>query len=292
MAVLTLLAGCTKTNVPSSPKDPEDPEIPSTPQPPYTIVRSEFSTTRDELKIGGYVYTPEEVTGKKPAIILCTGLDGTWADTEPYARAATQLGYVSCCFDFCGGPASGEESLSEGEKSENTVQTEIEDLAAVYEAISAREDVDPENIILMGGSQGGLVVGLYAARHPSAVTGLGLMFPAFNLPDLVRDKSALIDLIPDGGSFKYEGHVFYKKYLVDVMTLYPFEEIGAFKGPVLIIHGDKDTLVPLSVSEEAVEIYEDAELKVIPDQGHGFNAMGTNQAIAILEEFLPPVIVS
>lgn len=287
--VLAILSGCDKSN-PSTPAAPKDPETPETPQPPYTVVSSEFSTTRDELNIGGFVFTPEELTGKKPAIILCTGLDGTWFDTEPYAKAATRLGYVSCCFDFCGGPSEDLQSLSDGEKSENTLQTELDDLAAVYEAIAAREDVDPDNIILMGGSQGGLIVGLYAARNPSAVTALGLLFPAFNLPDLVRSYSTMIDLIPDGGSFKYQGHVFYKKYLLDAMTYYPMDEIGDYEGPVLIIHGDKDNLVPVTVSQEAAEIYKDAKLIVVSNQGHGFDTMGTNQAIKILEEFLPPIV--
>lgn len=39
---------------------------------------------------------------------------------------------------------------------------------------------------------------------------------------------------------------------------------------MLIIHGDRDDLVPLSVSEKAVQIYESAELKVIRGGGHGF----------------------
>lgn len=281
--VLAFLAGCDKTEIYSpSPETPPAPEH-----------KTRFAAARDNLIIGGFVYTPEGFEGKRPAIIFCTGLDASYAATEPYALAAAELGYVSCCFDFCGGPDEKINSLSGGKKSDNSILTELQDLTAVYNVISAREDVNPDNIIVMGGSQGGLVAALYAARNPSNVKALGLMFPAFNLPDLVRngvhDKigETDINLIPDTlFPQEFEGHKFYKKYLVDAMSLYPFEEIGAYKGPVIILHGDQDTYVPLSVSEQAKEIYDDAELYVLPGQGHGFDAVGEAKAIEYLEDFL------
>ena len=288
MSVLTIMAGCSKSS-PSSPGTPRPPEL-----------KSRFSTSRNDLKIGGYVYNPEGVTGKKPALILCTGLDASYSATEPYAIAATKLGFISFCFDFCGGPEEKTASLSDGKKSDNSVITELLDLEAVYNYVSAREDVDPYNIVLMGGSQGGLVAGLYAARHPSYFKALGLMFPAFNLPELVRngvkeknqgstDISAIPDLLfPQ----EFEGHKFYKKYLVDIMTLYPFEEIGAYKGPVLILHGDADTTVPVSVSEQAAELYDYVDLHILSGQGHGFNAEGEARAIEYMDEFLTAKVLS
>ena len=287
MAVLALLAGCGKDPV------PEDPDTPGTPaeelpKPPYEVKENDFSTFRDGLKIGGYVYTPNGLPGKKPAVILCTGLDGTWADTKPYAEAATTLGLVSCCFDFCGGPDEESQSLSGGTKADNSVLTEIEDLGAVYNAIVARDDVDPNKIFLMGGSQGGLVTALYAADNPSDVMALGLMFPAFNLPDLVRTYASLI---PGGIDNMTEpvslyGHKFYPKYVKALYNLYPFDVIGNYKGPVLIMHGNQDDLVPITTSEKALEKYEDAMLIPITNQGHGFDEASTALAIQNLENFL------
>ena len=46
--------------------------------------------------------------------------------------------------------------------------------------------------------------------------------------------------------------------------------IGAYKGDVLICHGDQDTLVDLSYSEHAAEVYENAELHVYERAAHGF----------------------
>ena len=303
LAVLAVMAGCSKSPLPSS-TSPSTPQAPEDTEPGYKVTKSGFSASRDNLKIGGYVYTPDGLEGKKPAIILCTGLDATYKETEPYAKAATKLGFVSFCFDFCGGPDEKSTSLSGGKKSDNSVLTELLDLEAVFNYASAREDVDPDNIVLMGGSQGGLVAGLYAARHPSDFKALGLMFPAFNLPDLVRDgvQDALetygfsdLSSVPDLPLFfpqEYEGHKFYKKYLVDIMTLYPFEEIGAYKGPVLILHGDADPLVPVSISEQAAELYDIVDFYVLNGQGHGFNSEGTAKAIEYMEEFLSAMVLS
>ena len=38
--------------------------------------------------------------------------------------------------------------------------------------------------------------------------------------------------------------------------------IGAYTGPVLILHGDKDAIVPLRYSERAAQIFPNAELVV------------------------------
>ena len=38
----------------------------------------------------------------------------------------------------------------------------------------------------------------------------------------------------------------------------------------MIIHGDNDTLVPLSYSEKAVKVYKSSKLTIIKDSGHGF----------------------
>ena len=287
LAVMALVAGCHKAPLPPDPEDPDNPEVPVIPEPPYTVEESSFSTQRDGLRIGGVLFSPVELKGRKPAVILCHGLDGSWLDTEPYGRAAARLGCVSFCFDFCGGHDG--ESKSEGERKDHSVLTEIQDVAAVYNAMKAREDVDPNRIFLMGGSQGGLVAALYAADHPSYIKAMGLMFPAFNLPELVRTYTNLfyqdnLENVP--ASVDLLGHTFYKKYITDAYGLYPFDTIGAYEGPVLIMHGDKDSLVPIDNSRTALQKYKNATLVVFEGQGHGFDDEGTAKAIENLEEFL------
>ena len=47
------------------------------------------------------------------------------------------------------------------------------------------------------------------------------------------------------------------------------ESALSYSGPVLMLHGDADTTVPVSVSVEAQPRFEDAELIVVPGANHG-----------------------
>ena len=262
------------------------PEAEPEPLPTYSVQEQDFSTARDGLKVGGMLFLPDSLPGRKPAIIFCHGLAGTWRDCEIYGRAAARMGFVSCCFDFCGAREGG--SKSDGTAKENTISTEVLDVGAVYETLVMRDDVDPARIILMGGSQGGLVAALYAARNPSGIAAMGLMFPAFNIPNLVR----LEVLTAYGGLANIPDYVVYSRftiwraYAADAYYLYPYDEIGAYEGPVLILHGDKDELVPPYYSEKAVEIYKNARFILMEGQGHGFDAGGTDEAVEHFKLFL------
>ena len=49
-----------------------------------------------------------------------------------------------------------------------------------------------------------------------------------------------------------------------------YDLIADYTQDVLIIHGTADTVVPLSYSERALEVYQNAELITIEGAGHGF----------------------
>ena len=51
------------------------------------------------------------------------------------------------------------------------------------------------------------------------------------------------------------------------------DSISRFERPVLIMHGDRDEVVPLSYSESAAEEYEEEKLEVFAGEIHGFTAV-------------------
>ena len=261
----------------------------TTPEPVITgeVEVSDFSATRGDMHIGGKAYMPKGLTVKKPALICCHGLFGSNKDMQPYAAAAAKIGIAAFCFDFCGGPAEG--SLSDGEAMDNTILTQIQDLTAVYDVVAGRDDIDRSQIIVMGASQGGLVSALFAAQNPSKVKALGLLFPAFNLPDIVRTATEVLfenpDNLPEYVGIPDLGITFGRKYILYAHDLYPLDMIGAYEGPVLILHGDEDMLVPVEYSQTAVKKYKDASLVVLKGQDHMFNAGGPDEAIKLLENF-------
>ena len=266
-------------------KDEQEPPKPVT----YEVEVTDFSTMRGSLKIGGKLYMPKGLEGKKPAVIRCHGLTGSYKDTEVYAKAAAKTGVVACCFDFCGGHEGS--SLSDGDRVHDSVLTEVEDLSAVYDAMANRPDIDPSRIMVMGGSQGGLVAALYAAENPSKPLALGLLFPAFNIPSLVRTFTFLYGGLDNiGDTVTLMGFTVWRQYAVDAYNIFPYKVIGAYEGPVIIIHGTKDILVPLSNSEDAVKEYKDATLIVLEDQPHGFDKEGQDKAIEYLLGFIDEVL--
>lgn len=46
-----------------------------------------------------------------------------------------------------------------------------------------------------------------------------------------------------------------RRYVADVINMDAFEEIKAYDGRVLIVHGTKDNIVNLSYAERAIEAY-------------------------------------
>ena len=59
-----------------------------------------------------------------------------------------------------------------------------------------------------------------------------------------------------------------------------------YKGSALIIHGAKDSVVPLSYSEETQRCYRKALLHVLPVAGHGCNAEEMRNANRLIGEIL------
>jgi len=274
--------------VPSCSKDPagteeETVEIPSR---TYSITTEELSCSRDGIKIYGKLVLPEGRDGRMPVVIFSHGLLGHHTDCLPYAEALARKGYAGYCFDFIGGSLA---NLSGGSYKQMSILTEMEDLRAVIDMIEKQGFTDKNQIYLAGASQGGLVSAMVAAAQPSRIRGMIQMFPAFNIPELVSSYLFIlykgdVSAMPESTSLL--GFTFYKKYVEDAIKVDPYAEIGKYEGPVLIMHGDKDLLVPYSSSEKAVKAYKNATLQKFEGQGHGFDEEGTEKAITSSLEFL------
>lgn len=205
-------------------------------------------------RIYGQMYLPENHSGKLPTVILSHSSSLTHAAMAGYADSLAMHGYASYCFDFRGG---SKESLSEGNVDDMTLFTEIEDLKTVMKTISALDYVDKSRIYLMGSSLGGAVSALVAEEMPSSASGLILFYPAFNISSLVNGFTGFPGL-----------ETAFTESLKDYDIM---EHIGNYPGPVLIIQGTKDFIVPPSVAQEACEKYQNAELHLIEGANHGFN---------------------
>ncbi|MBO7253158.1 MAG: alpha/beta hydrolase, partial [Oscillospiraceae bacterium] len=74
-------------------------------------------------------------------------------------------------------------------------------------------------------------------------------------------------------------------YVADVIGMDAVEEIRNYHGPVLIVHGTKDTIVDPDYSRRAREAYPNAKLHMIANGAHSFSAKHDRIAIAHLRRF-------
>ncbi len=221
---------------------------------------------------------------KSPAVIFSHGYNGIGSDFTRECEAFAENGFVSYAFDFCGGSTR---SQSTGNSSDMTIFSEKEDLVAVTEHISKLDFVDSGRIFLLGGSQGGLVTALAAAEMKEKIEGVILYYPAFCIPDNWRhafDETGIPEEV------EFWGLKLGKRFFSSIKELYPFEVVPNYEGNVLIIHGDKDQIVPLDDSFKAEKIYKNCKTVVLSGEGHGFTESGTQSAIEHSLSFLKRLI--
>lgn len=239
------------------------------------VEKREFSCMRDDLEIQGTVFLPAETGDDKfPIAVVCHEFMANRLFSFPYAYTLAQNGYAAFCFDFNGG---GFFSQSDGKSVDMSVLTEKEDLTAVLDFAKKQDYTKKGDILLMGCSQGGLVCALTAAEMKDEICGLILQYPALSIPDDARKGSMIMakfdpDNIPDRlncGPMKLG-----KQYVTDVIDMNVYQSISGYTGKVLLIHGDADTLVDISYSQKAFQVYQenggDVDFKVIPGARHIF----------------------
>lgn len=250
-------------------------------------VEDVYVTTDDGKKIYGQLYLPDHLDKKIPIVISAHGYRGTHANNKDYAEALARQGIAVYNFDFCGG---GLDSKSDGKTTEMSVLTEVNDLRNVLSYLKTLDYVDTNFIFLLGVSQGGMVSSILASEKVDEIAGIMLLYPAFVIPDDVKKRYENIDKIPETTDLM--GMKLGKIYFTDMFDYDVYEKIPFYEKNVLIIHGDKDELVNISYSQKAKEVYQNSELKIIKDAGHGFNEKDKKEVIQYLIEYLSKNVVN
>jgi dipeptidyl aminopeptidase/acylaminoacyl peptidase len=241
----------------------------------------QLSTTRDDLRINGVVLIPKGDREKIPTIIMSHGFAVTYNSQLLFAQNLASQGIAVYLFDFCGGSMR---SSSDGETTEMSVLTEQQDLNSVINMIKQQDFVDVNNIFLWGHSQGGFVSAVTAASRAEDVKGLILYAPALNIPDVACNTYASTADIPERMDF-WEVKIG-KVYWESVYNYNIYENIGAYTKSVLILHGDRDDIVPISFSEEALHYYKSARLITFPGAGHAFYGADMENAVKAAYDFI------
>ena len=234
----------------------------------HTYSTQEIWVQNGGLRIYGIAYVPE-TDGKMPLVIFSHELGNDHTSGERYAERLAEAGYAAYVFDFCGGTVGG--NRSDGSNKGMSILTEASDLTAVLESAKSWDFVDPNKIVLLGGSMGGLVTTVVGCTHQDEIAGMILMYPALSAKvDGGMEKYPTKDDVPEDVSL-FGGWIHVgKNYITDLWDVDFDRLLSSYRGHMLLLHGDRDSTVPISWSEHAKEIIPDCEFYVIQNGGHEF----------------------
>jgi dipeptidyl aminopeptidase/acylaminoacyl peptidase len=237
---------------------------------PSIFIEPELLSYRsfDGLEIPSFLYLPNNPEKKKlPCIISIHGgpesqatygfspvfqyfLDAGYAIAEPNVRGSTGYGKKYA-------------SLDNVRNRENSVK----DIAALVDYLRSRDDIDPNRIIVHGGSYGGYMVlaclTLYPEMFAAGIDVVGISnFVTFlqNTADYRRNNRE-----SEYGSLD--------KDMDFMQSISPLNKVDKIKAPLLIIHGRNDPRVPVTEAEQMHDAIISrggvSELLIYEDEGHG-----------------------
>lgn len=235
-------------------------------------------------KIFGTLVDPE-LNKKVPIVLMLHGYTANRNESGSeyvpeglFGRMATALekkGIASLRIDMRG---SGK---SEGNFSDITIESEIDDALCALDYISKLDFVDKKRISVMGLSLGGIVTTATVARSPFEIRSAVLWNPGINPPaafitmfgkenvqNATQDADKIFVAPLNGKDIAMKGD-FYRS----LFRVVPAAELAQYSGPVLLAIGTSDTIVwHQPTSAKALLSYHKGEHELyVTDAGHTFD---------------------
>lgn len=236
----------------------------------YGIEIREVHTQAKDIDIFGKTIVPKgEKDQKYPTVIYAHGAESDYNADMTTLKSLAKSGLACYTFDFYGwtnrtkGPKPGAWFKGYPRGVDNAypekVLEQVDELNAVIENVKTFSFVDLDRIYLLGSSMGGATVATCAPFHSEDIHSIVLQYPAINL-----------NLNAYNPASEYE--------------------VTKYTNNVLILQGDNDKIVPLSMGEELYSYYNHEEKKakmiVYPGQPHVFTGKYKVQAARDIYRFL------
>ncbi|ABF45100.1 alpha/beta superfamily hydrolase [Deinococcus geothermalis DSM 11300] len=225
---------------------------------------AQFSVSGQRLY--GMLHVPEGERSAPgwPSVVLLHGFTGNRAGDHRllplFSRYLAARGVASLRFDFRG---SGE---SQGDFSEMTALREVEDTEAACAYLRGLPMLDPERVMLLGFSMGGLVAALAAERvRPHRLALWAPALPELWLP-LLRGGYAPPVILD------YGGWPVGRAFLLEMPRLRPLEAAARWGGVARVFHGDADTVCPPVFGVRYAEAL-GCDAVAIPGANHTFDSL-------------------
>lgn len=218
--------------------------------------------------IRGVVRAPEG-EGPFPAVIFHHGFNvekvGLMRLHELFSRECVKAGFACIRFDFYG---LGE---SDGDFSDMTIGTELEESEAIYRWTCGQTYIDCERVILSGHSMGALVASIVAPKvQPKALL---LWSPALTMYYQAgfRTRSTVG---PTEHGWDIGGMELSHAFMDEAAKMNFLEMARGYGGDVLAIHGGEDEQIPVEVVYRYKNLYgEKFRFTIIEGANHQFSSI-------------------
>jgi pimeloyl-ACP methyl ester carboxylesterase len=241
-----------------------------------TAERAVRLRTLDGLYLAGTFTSPDPRSPDR-AVVLVHGGGVTREEGGFFTRLASGLavaGVASLRFDLRG---HGE---SQGRQEELTLAAILNDIRVALATV--REMSGAAHVSLLGASFAGGVCAYYAATRPAEVDRLILLNPQLDYKQRTIDSRGYWhdDFLDDEQAQRLseDGYIQFtpslrhgRPILNEVFWFDPRSALSEITAPTLLVHGTKDTFVPVETSREAVPLLRAAHRLVeIEGSQHGF----------------------
>jgi hypothetical protein len=233
--------------------------------------------------------------GPFPAVVMNHGHGGGRQEGGGFTRLAKALadaGILTIRMDFPGNGDS-KEPFTEGYLS-NTISDSNASLAYLL----ANFPADPNRLGILGYSMGGRIALTIGETEGNPYKAMGLLAPSANpgkeLALFLAGSEAEYDrLYAEASSDK--GYADYttqygqqqqlsKQWFDELIASRPLETISAYKGAMLVVHGDKDVVIKPAENEAVVAAYPSASTVLVPEADHGYGFYSDQPEVSALVE--------
>lgn len=259
---------------------------------PLGLTRWITYKARDGLQIPAYVTMPPDAakSGKKPPIIVLPHGGPKMRDPFDFdflAQFLATRGYAVLQPQFRGSSGFGKAFEDEGMGEwGGKMQTDLLDGVA---ALGATGQVDASRVCIVGASFGGYAAlagaTLFLADYQCAASIAGVS----DLAQLILEEGRLYGR--DSGAAQSLRTELVAADRTKIAAMSPLRRVTAATPPILLIHGDKDTVVQVAQSERMAEVLKAAgkpyELLILQNENHYLTRTATRtQTLEALERFL------
>lgn len=232
-----------------------------------------FYKSKDGTKLCGIFLIPEKIKGY---VLLAHGINvdkNEWGNFfVDIAQELYKKGFASFRFDFRGHGESG------GAQREMTIIGETLDVTASIEQISMRWN---GNISIIGMSFAAGPIILYCSQKMTKIKSLVLLCPVIDYVSTFLNPIAPwakdtfnkkgVDHLDRKGFLLLDGEFeLGAKLIVEFKVIKPYEFLKEIKLPLLVIHGNKDSMVPYKVSKKYGKPNKTSEFMTVKNADHGF----------------------